>query len=211
VRYVFVGSTGAIADVIRYVARKGHQVIVFDNTREGVEDLEAELGVTGAVVDLLNLQDLEEFGFSKADVVVIGHRYDSINVALAAYAKRVGIPKVVVVTANRDLANVIRSLGLASDVVVVNDVVSKAIVNSIHEFASVDVTGDLVVLVVRSNALGDYVGRTIRELREDLGVEVLKVVSSDGTTSNPSDDHVIKEGETLVVLAKRSDVERLTT
>lgn len=209
-RYVFVGSTGAIADVIRYVARRGHQVIVFDNTREGVEDLEAELGVTGAVVDLLNLQDLEEFGFSKADVVVIGHKYDSINVALATYAKQVGIPKVIVVTANRDLANVIRSLGLASDVVVINDVVSKAIVSSIHGFTSVDITENLVVLVIKSNALRDYVGKTIRELKEDLEVEVLKIVSSDEEIVSPSDDRVIKEGETLVILAKRSDVERIT-
>jgi len=211
VRYVFVGSTGAIADVIRYVARRGHQVIVFDNIREGVEELEAELGITGAVVDLLNLQNLEQFGLSKADVVVIGHRYDSINVALAAYAKQVGIPKTIVVTANRELANVIKALGLANDVVVVNEVVGRAVVSSIYGVSSVDVTEDLVVLVLRPDALRDYVGRPIRELKEDLEIEVLKVIDSDGVAVSPSDDHVIREGETLVALASRSAVEKIMT
>jgi len=211
VRYIFVGSTGAIADVIKYVARRGHQVIVFDNTREGVEELEAELGVTGAVVDLLNLQDLERFGFSKADVVVVGHKYNSINVALAAYAKQVGIPKIVVVTANRELASVIKALGLANDVVVVNEVVSRAVVSSIYGAISVDLTGDLVILVLRPSALRDYVGRSVGELEEDLEVEVLKVVGSDGVAVSPSDDRVIREGETLVALASRSALEKLMT
>ena len=210
-RYIFVGSTGAIADVIKYVARRGHQVIVFDNTREGVEELEAELGVTGAVVDLLNLQDLERFGFSKADVVVVGHKYNSINVALAAYAKQVGIPKIVVVTANRELASVIKALGLANDVVVVNEVVSRAVVSSIYGAISVDLTGDLVILVLRPSALRDYVGRSVGELEEDLEVEVLKVVGSDGVAVSPSDDRVIREGETLVALASRSALEKLMT
>ncbi len=208
-RYIFIGSTGAIADAVRYVAKRGHQVIVFDNIREGVEELEAELGITGAVVDLLNLQDLERFGFSKADVVIIGHRYDSINVALAAYAKHVGIPKVIVVTANRELANVLQVLGLAGDVIVINEVVGKAIVSSIYEVSSVALTEDLAVLVLKPDTLRDYVGRTIKEVEEDLEVEVLKVVSSDGTAINPMSDYIIKEGEALVVLAGRSAVERV--
>jgi len=211
VRYIFIGSTGAIADAVRYIAKRGHQVIVFDNIREGVEELEAELGITGAVVDLLNLQDLERFGFSKADVVIIGHRYDSINVALAAYAKHVGIPKVVVVTANRELANVLQALGLAGEVIVVNEVVSKAIVGSIYGVSSIALTEDLAVLVLKPDNLRDYVGRTIKEFEEDLEVEVLKVVGSDGTTINPVRDYIIKEGEALVVLASRSAVERVMT
>ncbi|MEM0065806.1 MAG: NAD-binding protein [Sulfolobales archaeon] len=208
-KIVVVGVTDYTAGLVRKLVERGHQVAVFDDTKEGVEKLEAELDVTGAVVDLLNFDGLEEFGFSKADVLVLAHRDDTVNIVLSMYAKMVNIPKTLVVSKSRRIAEVLSRLNLASSVVTIGDVIEKKLLSALSGVELIELPGDYVVASLDTRAIVHLVGLTIADFRDKWRLSVLKLVDRDGSLKEPVDDYVIKEGDVLVVLGERFRVEEL--
>ncbi|MEM1527839.1 MAG: NAD-binding protein [Sulfolobales archaeon] len=208
-KIVVVGVTDYTAGLVRELVERGHQVAVFDDTKEGVEKLEAELDVTGAVVDLLNFDGLEEFGFSKADVLVLAHRDDTVNIVLSMYAKMVNIPKTLVVSKSRRIAEVLSRLNLASSVVTIGDVIEKKLLSALSGVELIELPGDYVVASLDTRAIVHLVGLTIADFRDKWRLSVLKLVNRDGSLKEPVDDYVIKEGDVLVVLGERFRVEEL--
>ncbi|MEM1961302.1 MAG: NAD-binding protein [Sulfolobales archaeon] len=208
-KIVVVGVTDYTAGLVRELVERGHQVAVFDDTKEGVEKLEAELDVTGAVVDLLNFDGLEEFGFSKADVLVLAHRDDTVNIVLSMYAKMVNIPKTLVVSKSRRIAEVLSRLNLASSVVTIGDVIEKKLLSALSGVELIELPGDYVVASLDTRAMVHLVGLTIADFRDKWRLSVLKLVDRDGSLKEPVDDYVIKEGDVLVVLGERFRVEEL--
>lgn len=208
-KIVVVGVTDYTAGLVRKLVERGHQVAVFDDVKEGVERLEAELDVTGAIVDPLNFDGLEEFGFSKADVLVLSHRDDTANIVLSMYAKMINIPRTIVVSRGKRIAEVVLKLGLASSVVVVGDAVERKLVSALSGVEAIELPGDYMVASINTRTVGQLVGMSVADFRERWRLSVLKVVDRDGALKEPSDDYVIKEGDILVVLAERSRIEEL--
>ncbi|MEM1911429.1 MAG: NAD-binding protein [Sulfolobales archaeon] len=208
-KIVVVGVTDYTADLVRELVERGHQVAVFDDTKEGVEKLEVELDITGAVVDLLDFDGLEKFGFSKADVLVLAHRDDTVNIVLSMYAKMVNIPKTLVVSKSRRIAEILSRLGLASSIITIGDVIEKKLLFALSGVELIELPGDYVVASLNTIAIVHLVGLTIADFREKWRLSVLKLVDRDGSLKEPVDDYVIKEGDVLVVLGERFRVEEL--
>ncbi|MEM1623819.1 MAG: NAD-binding protein [Sulfolobales archaeon] len=204
-----VGVNDYTAGLVRELVERGHQVAVFDDTREGVEKLEAELDITGAVVDLLNFDGLEEFGFSKADVLVLAHREDTVNIVLSMYAKMVNIPKTFVVSKSKRIAEVLSRLGLASGVVTISDVVKRKLTSALSGVEPIELPGDYVVASIDTKVMVHLVGMSIADFRDRWNLSVLKIVDRNGSLKEPVDDYVIKEGDVLVVFGERFRVEEL--
>ncbi|MEM1931168.1 MAG: NAD-binding protein [Sulfolobales archaeon] len=204
-----VGVNDYTAGLVRELVERGHQVAVFDDTKEGVEKLEAELDITGAVVDLLNFDGLEEFGFSKADVLVLAHREDTVNIVLSMYAKMVNIPKTFVVSKSKRIAEVLSRLGLASGVVTISDVVKRKLTSALSGVEPIELPGDYVVASIDTKVMVHLVGMSIADFRDRWNLSVLKIVDRNGSLKEPVDDYVIKEGDVLVVFGERFRVEEL--
>ncbi|MEM4665441.1 MAG: NAD-binding protein [Sulfolobales archaeon] len=208
-KIVVVGVTDYTAGLVRKLVERGHQVAVFDDTKEGVEKLEVELDITGAVVDLLDFDGLEKFGFSKADVLVLAHRDDTVNIVLSMYAKMVNIPKTLVVSKSRRIAEILSRLGLASSILTIGDVIEKKLLFALSGVELIELPGDYVVASLDTRAIVHLVGLTIADFRDKWRLSVLKLVDRDGSLKEPVDDYVIKEGDVLVVLGERFRVEEL--
>jgi len=204
-KIVVVGVNEHTIEFVREMVRLGHEVVIFDDKRELIERLEAELDIAGAMVDFLNLDDLESFGFSRADVVVLAHQSDAINVTLSTYAKSVGIPRIVVLTSDSRLANILTRLGLASDTVVVGNVLSKTLVSLLRGISVVDLPGNYAVAVINSRTLQHLAGVTIGEIKDRWRVRILQVVSKEGELRELADDYIVKEGDVLIVLAEKAE------
>ncbi|MEM1699762.1 MAG: NAD-binding protein, partial [Sulfolobales archaeon] len=192
-KIVVVGVTDYTADLVRELVERGHQVAVFDDTKEGVEKLEVELDITGAVVDLLDFDGLEKFGFSKADVLVLAHRDDTVNIVLSMYAKMVNIPKTLVVSKSRRIAEILSRLGLASSIITIGDVIEKKLLFALSGVELIELPGDYVVASLNTIAIVHLVGLTIADFRDKWRLSVLKLVDRDGSLKEPVDDYVIKE------------------
>lgn len=208
-KIVVVGVADYTADLVRKLIERGHQVAVFDDLKEGVERLEVELDVTGAVVDPLDFDELEEFGFSKADVLILSHREDVVNMVLSMYAKVINIPKTVVVARNKKIAEVFIKLGLASSVITVGDVVERKVLSALRGAEVIELPGGYVIASLDTRVIGQLVGMSIAESRDKWRLSVLKVVDRDGVLKEPGEDYVVKEGDILIVVAEKSKIEDL--
>ncbi len=208
-RIAVVGVADFTQNLVRRLVEQGHEVVVFDDVKEGIERLEAELDVAGAAVDLLDFDQLESFGFSKADVLLLAHRDESVNVALSVYAKVVNIPRVLVVSRNRRVAEVLLRLGLASNVVVAGDVVERATSSVLRGAEVIELPGDHAVAVIDTRVVNHLVGASAADLRERYRVSALRVVDREGALREPPDEYVIKEGDVLVLIAEKSALEEL--
>lgn len=204
-----VGVTDFTPGLVRRLLEQGHEVVVFDDVKEGVERLEAELDVVGAVVDFLDFDQLESFGFSKADVLLLSHRDESVNIVLGVYAKVVNIPRVVAVTRSRRVAEVLSKLGLASSIVIVGDVLERAVSSVLRGAEIVELPGGHVVAVLDTMVVGRLVGMSVADVKERCKPSALKVVDREGTLRDPPDEYVIKEGDVLVLIAERRGIEEL--
>ncbi len=209
-KIVVVGVNEHTMEFVREMVRLGHEVMIFDDRRELVERLEAELDIAGAVVDFLNLDDLESFGFSRADVVVLAHRNDAVNVMLSTYAKSVGIPRTVVLTNDSRIANIVMRLGLASDVVVVGDTLSKVLTSLLRGISVIDLPGENSIAIINSKILRHLAGATIGDIKDKWKIQVMLVVSEDGELREPFDDYVVKEGDVLIILAEKTKLDKLS-
>lgn len=208
-RIAVVGVTDFTAELVRELVKRGHQVAVFDDVKEGVEKLEAELDVTGVVVDLLRFDELEDFGFSKADVLVLAHREDTVNIVLSMYAKTVNIPKILVVSANRKIAEILSKLNLASSILVVGDIVENAVLSTLRGAEMIDLPGGHVVASLDTRIVSQLIGLSIADVRERWKLPVLKLVDREGALKEPAEDYVIREGDIIIVVAERYRVEEL--
>ena len=208
-KVVVIGVTDYTAGLVRELVERGHQVAVFDDIKEGVERLEAELDITGAVVDLLNFDGLEEFGFSKADVLILAHREDAVNIVLSMYAKMINIPKILVVSKSKRIAEVLYKLGLASSVITVGDVIEKKLLSALSGAELIELPGNYVVASLDTRAIGHLVGMTVADFRERWRLTVLKLIDREGSLKEPVDDYVIKEGDALIVLGEMFRIEEL--
>lgn len=209
-KIVVVGVNEHTMEFVREMVRLGHEVMIFDDRRELVERLEAELDIAGAVVDFLNLDDLESFGFSRADVVVLAHRNDAVNVMLSTYAKSVGIPRTVVLTNDSRIANIVMRLGLASDVVVVGDTLSKVLTSLLRGISVIDLPGENSIAIINSKILRHLAGATIGDIKDRWKIQVMLVVSEDGELREPFDDYVVKEGDVLIILVEKTKLDKLS-
>lgn len=208
-KIVVIGVADFVANLVREMTDRGHQVAVFDDAKEGVEKLEAELDVTGAVVDLLNFDELEEFGFSKADVLVLTHRDDTINVVLSMYAKMVNIPRVLVVSKSKKIAEVIQKLGLASSVLTIESLVGKAVTSALLGAETIELPGDSLVAALDTKVISQLVGISIADLRDKWRLTVLRVIDREGILRELADEYVVKEGDIVLVVAERTRIKEL--
>lgn len=208
-KVVVVGATDITTSLIREIVDKGHQVAVFDDVKENVEKLKAELDITGAAVDLLNFDELEEYGFSRADVVVLAHRDDTVNAVLSMYAKIVNIPRVLVVSRSKKVADAVRKLGLASAVLAIESLIEKAMASAFAGVETIELPGGYVVAALDSRTMSRLVGMSIADFRDRWRFAVLKVVDREGAVREPVDDYVIKEGDVVLVLAEKPGIREL--
>ncbi len=210
-RVAVVGVADFTSSFVRRLLEQGHEVVVFDDVKEGIERLEAELDVAGAAVDLLDFDQLESFGFSKADVLLLAHRDESVNMVLSIYAKVVNIPRVLVVSRSRRMAEALLRLGLASSVILVSEVLERAVSSALRGAELVELPGGHVVAVLDTRVVGQLVGASAADLKERCKPSALRVVDREGALREPPDDYVIKEGDTLVLIAEKRAVEELLT
>ena len=206
-KVVVVGASDLTEGVVRELTERGHQVVVFDDVKDPVERLEAELDITGAVVDLLNFDELERYGFSKADILILAHRDDSVNTILGMYAKIVNIPRVVAVLRSRRMAEVVTRLGLASRAVVIGEVVGEEVRSSIHGAKLIELPGGRVLAALDVEKLGRVVGTSVKDFRNTWDAVVVGIVDKEGLFKEPLDEYTFREGDVVIVLAERRRIE----
>lgn len=188
----------------------GYDVMAIDSNEEAVQDISDK--VTYAVqADATDSEVLASLGVRNFDVAVIGIASEIQSSILATILlKEMGVEHIICKAKDSLQAKVLYKIG-ADKVVfpekdmgikVANSLVSK----NVLDYFDLDPKYAMAELVVPSS----YSGKKIRELpfRETYGLNIVGVKEKDGINFNPSSDRILKEGEVLLVIGKRTMIRK---
>lgn len=188
-----------------------HEVLLIDNNQDTVDEMSRI--VTHAVcADVTVEGTLEELGVQNFDTVIIGIS-SNLEAAIMATveAKDLGVGTVIVKVKDSIHGNIIGKLGADRIIIPEKD----AGVRLAHNLTSskivdyIEVSDEFSLMEVK--APKDWYGKSIESLniREKHGLTVLAIKSKGASIINPSPKYKIETGDTLLVVGKVVDIEKL--
>lgn len=189
----------------------GNEIMIVDQKEEVLDDLLPY--VTSAKIgDCTNEEVLKSLGVGNFDLcfVCIGTNFQS-SLEITSLVKELGA-KYVISKANRDIhAKFLLKNGADEVIYPDRDIAEKLAVrhSTDHVFDYIEITDDYSVYEIPP--MQEWLGRTIREVdfRAKYNVSILGTKKGGGVKLLPAADHIFANDEHLMVIGRRTDVEKL--
>ena len=212
-QFVVIGLGSFRSAVALTLSRLHHEVLVIDQDEEKIEEIKDF--VTQAIsADVTNKKILEEFISKNVDAVVVnlGSNLEG-SILTTVFLKDMGIKKILVKARNEDHGKVLKVVGASEIIFPEKDVGVR-----VAERLSIPNLIDHIPMapeysIVEISVPPLFVGKTLRELRlrNKYGIEVIAVKDRKLDTFNliPDADLVLESTSSLIIIAKRIDIDRL--
>ncbi len=189
----------------------GNEIMAIDTNEASLEAV-SEFVAASRVANCANPEVLKTIGVTDYDVCVvcIGNDFQS-SLEITSQLKEMGA-KYVVSKANRDIQAKFLLRNGADEVIYPNrDMAEKLArkVNTNHVFDYIELTDEYAIYEIPP--LKVWIGKSIREanIRAEYHVNVLGIKVDGQTKIMPLADHVIEEGEHLIVVATQKDIDKI--
>jgi len=199
--------------------RSGVPFVIVDHSDERVERA-IKLGMLAVSADVTRDETLREVQIHRARGLIAALGSDADNLFLTLSAKTLNPKLSVSARVNEEEAEKkIRRAGADAVVAPYNFTGSRLAqsilrphVSEFLSFATQGLGDDVAIEQVRVEAHAEMVGKSLQELghlRKDLGIMVLAVRQSTGQMlMNPPGEHVIREGDYLIVMGEHSKLRK---
>lgn len=195
----------------RNLAALGNQIMVVDELEENLEEMLPYV-VSAKIGDCTNETVLKSLGIRNFDIcfVCIGTNFQS-SLEITSMVKEMG-GKYVVSKANRDIhAKFLLRNGADEVIYPDRDIAEKLAVrySANHVFDYIELTEEFSIYEIPP--LPEWVGKSILELsiRNKYHISILATKEGERAKLMPAADYVIREDEHLMVIGKKTDVDRL--
>ncbi|MGM0501412.1 MAG: potassium channel family protein [Bacillota bacterium] len=210
-QFVVIGLGRFGSSVAITLADKGYDVLAIDKKEELVEEISSV--VTHAVqADATDEDALRSLGVNNFDIGIISIG-DNVhgNILATLILKELGVPNVVAKAQDSMHGKLLSKIG-ADKVVyperdmgarVANNLISANVLDHIELAPGYNIAE----LIVSDN----LVGKNLKELdlRQEFGVNVLAIKSSEGINVSPDATDVLNQGDVLVVMGREDSIEQL--
>ncbi len=193
------------------LAQLGNQIMAVDEVEETLEDM-MDYVVSAKIGDCTNETVLKSLGIRNFDIcfVCIGTNFQS-SLEITSMVKEMG-GKYVVSKANRDIhAKFLLRNGADEVIYPDRDIAEKLAVrySANHVFDYIELTEEFSIYEIPP--LPEWVGKSILELsiRNKYHISILATKEGERAKLMPAADYVIREDEHLMVIGKKTDVDRL--
>ena len=193
------------------LAQLGNQIMAVDEEEETLEDM-MDYVVSAKIGDCTNETVLKSLGIRNFDIcfVCIGTNFQS-SLEITSMVKEMG-GKYVVSKANRDIhAKFLLRNGADEVIYPDRDIAEKLAVrySANHVFDYIELTEEFSIYEIPP--LPEWVGKSILELsiRNKYHISILATKEGERAKLMPAADYVIREDEHLMVIGKKTDVDRL--
>jgi len=211
-QFVVIGLGRFGTSLAKTLYSLGHEVLAVDENEEAVQDIVEH--VTHAVqADATDESSLNALGIRNFDVAIIAIGNDmQASILVTLMVKELGL-KYVVTKAMNDLhAKVLYKTG--ADRVVFPEremgvrVANNLISSNILEY--IELSDDYSI--VETQTLKEWIGKNLIEInmRAKYGINVMAIKRGTGINISPKADDIIEEGDTLIVVGKNDDLNRLS-
>lgn len=193
------------------LARLGNEVMVVDEKEEVIEDL-LPIVTSAKIGDCTNEEVLKSLGVRNFDIcfICIGTNFQS-SLEITSLVKELGA-KCVISKANRDIhAKFLLRNGADEVIYPDRDIAEKlaARVSANHVFDYIELTEEYSIYEIPP--VKNWVGKSIGEvdIRAQYHVNVLGTKHEGKLDLLPGANYIFKEGEHLMVLGRKADVDKI--
>jgi len=212
-QFVVIGLGSFGSAVALTLSKLNQDVLVIDQNEDKIEEIKDF--VTQAIsADVTNKKILEEFIDNNVTAVVVNLGFNlEGSILTTVFLKDMGIKNILVKAGNEDHGKVLKVVGASEIIYPEKDVGVR-----VAERLSIPNLIDHIPLapeysIVEISIPPLFIGKTLRELRlrNKYGIEVIAVKDRKLDTFNliPSADLTLKSTNSLIVIAKRVDIDRL--
>lgn len=209
--FAIIGCGRFGTSIARTLFDIGNEVLAVDKNPERIKDISEH--VTYAVeADVMDESVLMELGLSNFDVVIVSIGSDlEASIMATLIAKEIGVKKVVAKAQSEFHGKLLAKIG-ADKVVfperdmgvrVAHNLTTKNILDYIElspDFAIIEIT-----------ALKSWCNKSLVDLRlrNKYGVNVIAIKDKEEINVSPSSNHIIKEGNVLVIIGASEDLKKI--
>jgi len=206
------------------LARRGYEVVACDRDPEKIEEMGAELA-NAVELDATDEKSLRDAGLDEVDIALVSFGEsiaDSLLVTMLL--KEIGVPEVVVKVSDERHARLVRRIGADRIVFPERDMAVRVVENllspRIFDFIELSEEYSMVEIAAPKKMIGRKLADL--HLRKRFGVNVIAikskvpVVNKKGITDlkeevniAPGAEDEIREGDTLVILGRYKDIEKV--
>jgi len=201
-----IGATDEVLDVIRDLVDKGHEVIVLDDNKSRIDRVAAELDVPAYIFSVLDLSALMHAGIHRADMILVAHPLDVVNILVCVYAKHFDIPKVIAAVNSEHVASILEKLGLAHGILIKSRALAKAFTELIYDTKIVELD-DEYYIAMHNVKEGSHLEKKSLEDIEGDEIKVLVIISSENNIVKPDKSYILKPGDRILFMVKKDLLE----
>ncbi len=213
-QFVVLGLGNFGFNLATALTEEGNQVLAIDIDEKKIEEIKDR--VTHAVVaDATDKRILSELVSAHVDGVIVGLNGNMRSSMLAIlYLKEMGIERIIVKAISDDHAKILKALGVTEIIFPERDVALRlaGILSTPNLIELIPLTPDYSIVEIA--APDDFVGKTLAELelRKRYGITVIAVKDASMKTFHlaPEASAEIRHNDTLVIIGKKADLDKLT-
>lgn len=193
------------------LSKLGNEVMIIDSVEERLTDL-LPYATTAKIGDCTNEEVLKSLGVGNFDIcfICIGNNFQS-SLEITSLVKELGA-KYVISKANRDIhAKFLLRNGADEVIYPDRDIAEKLAVkhSANHVFDYIELTEDYSIYEIPP--LKSWIGKSIRqvEIRPKYHVSILGIKEEGNVKLLPPADYILTGKEHLMIIGKRTDIDKL--
>ena len=199
-RIAIIGASREAIELVKKLQELGHEIIVLDDRRGRIDEIRSQLDVATFFGELKHVEVYDEARIHRADIVIAAHESEESNVIASVFARYRGVPKIIAVVNTNEVANLLKNLGLAQQVVVRTRKLSQSIIDALLNIKSIELDGGTLLALINIDDHKSLVNVSIADI-EKSGLKVLALIDEDGNVHTPPPrDTILKQRHKLVVL-----------
>ena len=199
-RIAIIGASREAIELVKKLQELGHEIVVLDDRRGRIDEIRSQLDVATFFGELKHVEIYDEARIHRADIVIAAHESEESNVIASVFARYRGVPKIIAVVNTDEVANLLKSLGLAQQVVVRTRKLSQSIIDALLNIKSIELDGGTLLALINIDDHKSLVNVSIADI-EKSGLKVLALIDEDGNVHTPPPrDTILKQRHKLVVL-----------
>lgn len=209
--FVVIGLGRFGSSVAQTLVRYGHDVLAIDSDAGRVQHLSRELPNV-VQLDATNAEALEQIGVGQFEIglVCISNDFES-NLLATVLLRRMGVQRVITKAGTRLQKTILEEVG-AHEVILPEHEAGIHLGRRLANRLFVDYLEIREGLsVVEIKAPDNLWGNTLAEcnLRQKMGLNIIAIYRNEEIIANPRADFRIEENDTLLVLGRMEDAERM--
>ena len=199
-RIAIIGASREAIELVKKLQELGHEIVVLDDRRGRIDEIRSQLDVATFFGELKHVEIYDEARIHRADIVIAAHESEESNVIASVFARYRGVPKIIAVVNTDEVANLLKSLGLAQQVVVRTRKLSQSIIDALLNIKSIELAGGTLLALINVEDHKSLVNVSIEDVERN-GLKVLVLIDENGNLyTPPPKDTILKQKHKLIVL-----------